>query len=258
MKIADILAVVEQFAPPCIQEEWDNSGLCIGSPSEECTGVLVGFDCTPALIDQAVARGCNLVITHHPLIFKGLRKINSDTPVGDAIIRAIRGGVAVYAAHTSADKVIEGVSGAMARRLGLQDIAILEDEGGHGLGAVGDLPQPMEAFEAVNFVKERFGLKGLRSSTPIKTPVRRIAMCGGSGGSLIGSAMAAGAQLYISADISYHNFFTPEGFMLMDIGHFESEVEISSILFSLIRKNFPTFAAYLDASLRESNPVHYF
>ena len=101
MKVKDITAALEAFAPLGVQEDWDNSGLCIGSPEDEVCGVLVGFDCTPELIDEAVEKGCNMVVTHHPLIFRGIRQIRSGDPVGDAIIRAIRAGVAVYAAHTA-------------------------------------------------------------------------------------------------------------------------------------------------------------
>ena len=107
------------------------------------------------------------------------------------------------------------------------------------------------------FVKEKFGLKMLKASRPLETRISRVAMCGGSGGSLIGAARKSGAQLYISGDISYHNFFTDEGFMIMDIGHYESEIEIVSILFSLIKKNFPTFAVRITQNIN-SNPIYYF
>ena len=115
----------------------------------------------------------------------------------------------------------------------------------------------MTSEEAVAFVKERFGLKVLKTSKPINTKIERVAMCGGSGGSLIGAAMKSGAQLYISGDISYHNFFTGPHFMIMDIGHYESEIEIVDILFSLIRKNFPTFAVRITQNVN-SNPIYYF
>ena len=258
MRVSDIIAAIESFAPLSIQENWDNSGLLIGSPSDEVRGVMVGFDCTPGLIDRALAAGCDMVVTHHPLIFGGLKSISQEDPVGDAVIRAIRGGVAVYAAHTTADKVIAGVSGAMADKFGLQNVRILEEEpGGTGLGTVGDLPVPLDASSALALVKERFGVKMLRTSKPVSGKITRIAMCGGSGSSLIGAARRAGAQLYISADISYHHFFTPEGFMIADIGHFESEVEITRILLSEIRKNFPNFVGCIDPELENSNPINY-
>ena len=256
MKVKDITSALEAFAPLSIQEGWDNSGLLIGSPEDEVRGVLVGFDCTPDLIDEAVACGCDMVVTHHPLIFKGLKRIQGGDPVSDAVIRAVKADVAVYAAHTTADKVIAGVSGAMARRLGLRDIALMEDEGGFGLGAVGTLPEPMTGEEAVAYVKDKFGLKMVRVSKPVDR-VEKVAVCGGSGASEIDAARATGAQLYISGDISYHHFFTPEGFMVMDIGHFESEVDIVEILSKVIREKFPTFAIRISGNLGRSNPVRY-
>ena len=260
MKVGDITAVLEAFAPLHIQESWDNSGLIIGSPEDEVHGVLVGFDCTRALIDEAVEKGCDMVVTHHPLIFKGVRRIDSKDPVGAAIMQAIRSGVAVYAAHTTADKVIAGVSGAMARRLELKNVTIMvhEADGTIGLGCMGDLPRPMTGQEALRYVQEKFGLKVIKSSKPLETPITKVALLGGSGGGEIPQAQAKGAQLYITADISYHNFFTPEGFMVMDVGHFESEVEIVDIFVEEIRKKFPTFASYKSSALDRSNPVHYF
>ena len=141
MTIRDITAALEAFAPLRIQEEWDNSGLIIGREDQEVTGVMVGFDCTPELIDEAASKGCNLVVTHHPLIYKGIRRITSKDPVGAAIVQAVLRGVAVYAAHTTADKVISGVSGAMARKLALENVQVLspEEDGGVGFGCIGDL-----------------------------------------------------------------------------------------------------------------------
>ena len=258
MKVKDIIGVIEDFAPLGLQEKWDNSGLCIGSPEDEVSSVLLGLDCTPELVDEAVACGADMIVTHHPLIFSGLKKISAEDPVGEAVIKAVRAGISIYAAHTSADKVLAGVSGAMAARLGLENVAILDEDGeGTGLGVVGDLPQPLTASEAVELVKSRFGLKAMRASRPVEGMISRVAMCGGSGGSLIGAAKASGAQLYISGDISYHNFFTTEGFMLMDIGHYESEIEIVDILFSLIKKNFPTFAVRITQNIY-NNPIFYF
>ena len=258
MKVKDIIKVVEEFAPLAIQEGWDNSGLCVGSPEDEVTSVLLALDCTPALVDEAMACGADMIVTHHPLIFSGLKKISPDDMIGEAVIKAIRAGISIYAAHTNADKVIEGVSGAMAAKLGLQNVMILDEDGdGTGLGVVGDLPQPMTSEEALALVKEKFGLKVVKSSAPMDAMISRVAMCGGSGGSLIGAARKSGAQLYISGDISYHNFFTPEGFMIMDIGHYESEIEIVDILFSLLRKNFPTFAVRITQNIY-SNPIFYF
>ena len=111
-KVKDVVGVIEDFAPVSIQEGWDNSGLCIGSPDSPVSSVLLGLDCTPELVDEAVACGADMIVTHHPLIFSGLKKISPDDQVGAAVIKAVSNGISVYAAHTSADKVISGVSGA--------------------------------------------------------------------------------------------------------------------------------------------------
>lgn len=257
-KVKDIIAVLEDFAPLSIQEKWDNSGLCIGSPEAPVTSVLLGLDCTPELVGEAVSCGADMIVTHHPLIFSGLKKISPEDPVGSAVIKAVSAGIAVYAAHTTADKVIAGVSGAMASRLGLRDVTVLAPEAdGNGLGVTGYLPEPLPARDAVDYVKEKFSLKSVRASRPVRGKISKVALCGGAGASLIPDAIASGADLYITGDISYHHFFTPDGFMLMDIGHYESEKDIVAILFSLIKKNFPNFAVRMTENVN-SNPIYYF
>lgn len=257
MKARDIADIIEGFAPLSTQEPWDNAGFCIGSPDTEVKGVLVGFDCTPELIMEAVEKGANMVITHHPLIFKGVRKISPDTFLGSAIILAVKNDVVVYAAHTNADKAVQGVNDLMADRLGLKNRTLLSDE---GIGLVGELPEPVDTAEFITFVKRQFGLRSLRTSRPIEGPVRKVALCSGSGGSFIENALAAGADVYISGDISYHNFFTGKGFMLMDIGHYESEIDIVdkfiSLLVAELSEKTITFAV-LRSSIN-NNPIYYF
>lgn len=257
-KVKDIVRVIEDFAPLSLQEKWDNSGLSIGSPEAEVTSVLIGLDCTPELVDEAVECGANMIVTHHPLIFSGLKKISPEDSVGAAVIKAVSAGIAVYAAHTTADKVPAGVSGAMAARLGLEDVSVLEPEAdGNGLGVIGRFPYPMSSEQALAYVKERFSLQVVRSSRPIGKQINRVALCGGSGSSLIQSAVRAGADLYITGDVSYHHFFTGPDFMIMDIGHYEGEKYIVPILFSLLKKNFPNFAVRM-TGIVNSNPIYYF
>lgn len=259
MRVSDIVGVIEGFAPPALQEPWDNSGLQTGSPDQEVTGVMVGFDCTEDLVDEAVASGCNMVVTHHPLLFGDIRRLDPRDPVGAAVYAAVRGGVAVYSAHTSADKTPGGVSWAMAGRMGLRGVRVLDGgEDGAGLGVVGELPVPLDALQAVSLVKEAFGTSAVRTSRPVSVPVSTVALCGGSGSSLIGKAREAGAQMYVCGDISYHHFFTPEDFMVVDAGHFETEAEIVDVLCTLLRKNFPNFAIRSRADARDANPVKYF
>ena len=253
MKASDIAAVIEQFAPAGTAAEWDNSGFCIGSPDTEVHGVLVGFDCTPDLVREAAARGANMIVTHHPLIFRGIKKINEDTFIGSAITQAIKNDIVVSAAHTNADKAAGGVNDLMADRLGLIDRRPLCED---GFGLFGRLPQPMDSRSFIDFVKERFSLKVVRTSAPVDVPIERVALCSGSGGSILPEALASGAQAYICGDLSYHQFFTEKGFMLLDIGHFESEIDIVDKLFSLLREKNSTFAVLRTEN--DNNPIHYF
>ena len=258
MECRESLRKIGEIAPVSYACSWDNVGLLAGRRDKQVSRVTVALDADDRAIEQAIANGSELLVTHHPLIFSGLKKISPEDKVGEAVIKAIKAGISIYAAHTSADKVIAGVSGAMAARLGLKDVAILDEDGdGTGLGVVGNLPEAMAAEDVIRLVKDRFGLKAMRASRPVDGMIERIALCGGSGGSLIKAARRSGAQLYISGDISYHNFFTEDGFMIMDIGHYESEIEIVDILFSLIKKNFPTFAVRITQNIY-SNPIFYF
>lgn len=258
MKVKDIVAAIERFAPASLQAEYDNTGLQIGSPGQEVHGVMIGFDCTADLVQEALEKGCDMIVTHHPLIYRPIRNVDPVDPVGAAVMAAIRGGVAVYASHTSADKAPGGVSWAMARSLGLENVGVLAPEGdGVGFGTVGDLPEPVSAKAAVELVKKTFGTPAVRCSRLIEGKVGRIAMCGGSGTSLIPAAIAAGAQMFVCGDVSYHYFSVPEGFMVVDAGHFETEVAITGILNSVIRKNFPTFVSLVSERIGTANPVNY-
>lgn len=258
MTVKQITDVIEAFAPLSLQEKWDNCGLCVGSPEQEVRGVMIGLDPTPELFREALCHDADMVITHHPLIFSPLRRIDTSDPTGLALTLAVKNSMAVYATHTPSDKVLAGVSGAMARKLNLDGVEVLsQEEAGIGLGAVGNLAKPISSREAVELVKKTFGLSTVRCSRLLDTPISRIAMCGGSGSSLISDAKASGAQLYLCGDISYHHFFTSGDFMVMDVGHFESEVEIVNILYSLLRKNFPNFAIHLTDNLYSTNPIQY-
>lgn len=253
MKIKDITVVLEVFAPLQEQERWDNAGLCIGNPEEEVHGVLVGFDCTPSLVEEAIARGADLIVTHHPLIFGGLKHIDPADPVGRAVYLAIRHGIAVYAAHTNADKASGGVNTLMALRLGLENVTPLDES---GLGYIGTLPAPIDGAAFCAWVKERFSLRVLRCSAPVAT-VRRVATSCGAGSGFAEQAFAAGADAFVTGDVSYHHFFVPEGRMILDIGHFESEQEIVSKFVSVLREKLPTFAVYTTTQ-ENNNPIYYF
>lgn len=252
MKAKEVAAIIEEFAPLYKQEEWDNAGFCIGSPETDVTGILVGFDCTLDLLKEAVAKGANMVITHHPLIFRGIKKISPEKWLGAVITFAIKNDLIIYAAHTNADKVMAGVSDLMADKLSLVNRDFL-DEG--GLGIVGDLQKPMASEEFISFVKTQYNLSIVRSSKLNDKEIKRVALCGGSGSSLIENAISSGADVYITGDLSYHNFFTEKDFMVIDMGHYESEIYIVDKFIALLKKKMHNFAI-LKAD--NNNPVYYY
>lgn len=253
MKAKDIAAIIERFAPLATQEEWDNSGFSVGSPEQEVHGVLVGFDCTPALVDEAVAVGADMIVTHHPLIFGSLKRIDPADFVGETVIKAIRAGIVVYAAHTNADKADGGVTALMAQKLHLQEVQPLVPS---NLAQIGSLPAPMRPADFCAEVKRAFGLNVLRYSGEGGPQIRKVALCGGSGSEFIGDARAAGADAFLTGDVSYHRFFGDKSLLIMDIGHYESEVAIVDKFLSLLKDNFPTFAIRSSTN-KNNNPIHY-
>jgi len=258
MKAFEIIRVIDEFAPPAIQESWDNSGLCIGDLDSEVDSVLLALDCTPEIIDEAISCGSQMIITHHPLIFKGIKQISNSTLLGKMINKIIKNNLIIYSAHTNADKVLSGVSGIMAARLGLGNIDFLRKDtnGESGMGIIGDLETPADFVQILKIVKKNFNPGVLKCSKPIDGKISRIALCGGSGSSLIENAREAGAQLFITGDLSYHYFFCEKGFMIMDIGHYESEYGLLELLKSVLTKKISTFAVRI--AEKNTNPIHYY
>ncbi|MPM84729.1 GTP cyclohydrolase 1 type 2 [bioreactor metagenome] len=199
-----------------------------------------------------------MIITHHPLIFRGVKKISPETNTGRMLIRAIKEDIVMYSLHTNMDKVISGVSGKMAQKLGLEDLSFLRPDpsGETGTGLVGNLPKPISYSELVAKVKSAFNVQSIKSSFPPVDNVTRIALCGGSGASFAEDAFNSGAQVYITGDITYHLFFTEKGFSIMDIGHYESEVGVLEVIKDNLLKKMPTFVVRIAA--KNNNPIHYF
>lgn len=258
MKASVLAAVIEEMAPLSLQESWDNSGFCIGDGNSEVHSAIVGFDCTPELVAEAVSVGADMIITHHPLIFGGVKKISGTSVTGRTVMAAIRHGITVYACHTNMDKVLGGVSGTAASRIGLVNVRVLDsDAAGNGLGVIGELPQQMMPEAFLQHLKDRLHVHTVRHSRPPFYPLHTVALCGGSGRSLIGKALSAGADVYVSGDIPYHDFYAPDGMMIADVGHFESEVEIMGVISDILMEKIPNFAVHI-AKSSKVNPVYYF
>jgi dinuclear metal center YbgI/SA1388 family protein len=364
MHISDVIDHLEMLAPPAYQEHYDNAGLLTGSPGLECRGALVTLDATEEVILEAAARGCNLVVAHHPIIFQGLKKITGRNYVERAVIAAIKNDIAIYAIHTNLDNVMAGgVNGRIADKLGLEGRRVLlpreatlcklicfvpvgQVEGvraaiwgagaGHigkysecsfgvegygtfkggegaqpfvgqvgvrhsehevrlevilplhisrlvveamiaahpyeevaydlvplantndgiGAGLVGDLALPIEEEALLELLCGVFGVPVVRHTRLTGRPVRRVAVCGGAGSFLISSALASGANFYITSDVKYHEFFDAnDRLVIADIGHFESEQFTIDLLIGHLREKFSNFAV-LKSDVR-TNPVHY-
>lgn len=260
MKVGDIIDAIEAVAPPSLQEGWDNTGLLVGYREADCRGVMLCVDVTPDIILEALEAGCDMIVSHHPLIFKGLKRLNGDGRVERSVELAVKRGVAVYCCHTSIDNAPGGVSRVMAKRLGVDGREVLSPQtgggGNTGLGVVGCFSEPLTATDFVERVKRSFGSPVARCSRCPEGGITRVAMCGGSGSEFIADAVAAGAQAYITSDTRYHDFVDyGEKIFIVDIGHFESEECTKEIFYQIITEKFPNFAVCY--SVIETNPISY-
>lgn len=364
MELNEIIKFLESLAPPMLQEEYDNAGLITGNATWNCTGAVVSLDATEEVINEAIDKKCNLVIAHHPIVFKGLKKITGKNYVERTIIKAIKHDIAVYAIHTNLDNTITGVNGKIAELLGLTTTRILSAKAGllqklvvfvpeaqketvlqamfaagagsigfysecsfesrgtgsfkaapgtnpfvgepgtlhyepesrlevilpawkqpqvlaamlrahpyeevaydiyalknnfreTGAGIIGQLPQPMPAKDVLQKLRDIFGTPVIKHTALPAGPVNTVAICGGAGSFLTKEAIAAGADIYITADVKYHEFFDAEGrLVLADIGHYESEQFTSDLLVDYLQEKFPKFAVLKTGVV--TNPVHYF
>lgn len=364
MQIAEIISFLESLAHPSLQEYYDNAGLITGSADWECKGIICSLDSTEDVIKEAVEKNCNLVVAHHPIIFGGLKKINGKNYVEKTIIAAIKNDIAIYAIHTNLDNIMDGVSGKMAKMLGLQNLSVLSTKentlkklfvfvpiksssevrdaifaagGGHignysecsfnsegtgtfkagsgsnpyvgdigeqhqekeikveiifssflenkiitamkaahpyeevaydimdlsnshpgtGTGIIGELAEPMNEKSFLGHLKTIFGLKAIRHTALRNKPIKKVALCGGAGSFLISNALRSLADVYITADIKYHEFFDANGrIVVADIGHYESEQFTIDLLQEILEQKFPTFAVLKTGVM--TNPVYYF
>ncbi|MBO5894016.1 MAG: Nif3-like dinuclear metal center hexameric protein [Alistipes sp.] len=258
MKVRDITSAIESFAPLGLQESYDNSGLIVGRPDDEVNRVLLAVDVNEEVLQEAIDEGCDMIVTHHPIIFHPMKRFNSATYVERCVEKAIRQGIVLYAAHTNLDSTPEGMSWRVAQMVGLEHVEVLQPNGdnGEGFGVVGELAQEEAAEKFLHRVMQIFNVKVLRHSDIVKPQVRKVAICTGAGGSLIDCAREAGADIYLTADLKYNDFMKHENsIILTDMGHFESEYCAIQILFDILSKKIPIFAAC--RSVRSRNPVNY-
>lgn len=259
MRIRDVVAAIERFAPLESQESYDNAGLVVGRYDDQVHAALLAVDVTEEVLDEAEREGCDLVITHHPIVFHPLKRFNSATYVERCLERAIRRGIALYACHTNLDSAPDGMSWRLAGMLGVTGLRVLQPAAADaraGFGVTGRLEEPMPLEGFLERMRDRLSLRAIRYSEPIARPVERVAVCTGAGASLIGDVRRAGVDLYVTSDLKYNDFMAPSGeFVVADIGHFESEYCAIDILFDILSKNLFTFAVRKSVSSR--NPISY-
>lgn len=363
VSLKDIRKVFEDFASLSLQESYDNSGLLVGDENDYARAALITLDVTEDVIAEAAAKGCNLIISHHPAIFGNLKKVSTSDATGRIIIEAVRNGISLYAIHTNLDNVPGGVNSMLCDKLGIINRQVLrpmkgmlqklvtfcptqhagkvreaifaagaghignydncsfnaagqgtfragdganpyvgetgklhiEDEirietifpaflqskviaalikshpyeevaydiynldnyyEGAGAGLIGELQDDTDAREFLLKVKSVLGIGCIRHTALPSVKIRKAALCGGSGSFLIRDAMAAGADIFLTGDIKYHDFFIPEMRMILaDIGHYESEQFTKELISTLLKKNFPTFAHFISET--PTNPVNY-
>ena len=260
MKIKQVLSALERFAPLPLQESWDNAGLQIGLTEAEVSGALLCLDVTEAVIDEAVRRGCNLVVSHHPLLFRGLKQISDSTDVQRTVVKAIKQDVCVVSMHTNMDNAPGGVNFKIAERLGLTGVSFFATKSVGditcGSGVIGSLPSAMAAADFIQHVKRQMEAPCARCNELLGHPVQRVAICGGAGDFLLDDAVRAGADAFITGEMHYHQYFGyDQQVQICVIGHYESEHFTAEVFRDIIEHECPGVTCCITEL--NTNPIHY-
>ena len=221
MLLRAIINSIESVAPRSAQADWDNSGMQVGDTGRDIQSVLLTTDVTPDVVDEAIMCGCQLIVSHHPLLFHGLKQVCGQTPQARVVERAIKHNIAIYSAHTNLDSVAGGINTTLADKLGLTDYHFLTES---GLGVFGQLPESVSFLDFIEQIYAKLQCTYVRYTRPAKPMIQTIALCGGSGAEFIDEAINQGADVYLTADCKYHEFQRADGQIgLIDIDHWISE-----------------------------------
>jgi dinuclear metal center YbgI/SA1388 family protein len=248
--VDDIIGVVEQIAPLALAEQWDNCGLQVGSRGRQVEKVWVALDPLLPVVEAAAQQGIDLIITHHPLLFRSVKSIDLESVIGKIIAKAIENRIALYAAHTNLDSAHDGINKRLADLMELRDLEPLvpgdRDTGAMdgnkamqtGLGRIGRLDSPLTVDELVKPIKRCLNLTSVRIAGDARLQARRVAVCSGAGSSLMEAFLTSDAQVYISGDLRYHDARAAEeaGKALIDVGHFASEQIVIDALVDQLRQ----------------------
>ena len=250
MKASEIINTIERYYPRTLAESWDNPGLLCGRKGQEVSSIVLALDASRRVVDYAVDIGADMIITHHPIIFDGIRSVTDDTFTGSKLLRMIENRICCYAMHTNFDIAQNGMAYAAAEKLGIREFAPLEQTSEQegvpvGIGFVGDLPAAVTAGELASFVKERFGISSLFYYDG-GSPIHRVAVCPGSGRHMMEAVKAAGADAFITGDTGHHDGmdYKDDGITLIDAGHFGVEHIFTGHMKRFLETRFPDLKLY--------------
>ena len=260
MKIKQVLSALERFAPLPLQESWDNAGLQLGLTEVEVSGALLCLDVNEQIVDEAVAKGCNLIVSHHPLLFRGLKQISGADYVQRSVIKAIKHDIVIVSMHTNMDNALDGVNWKIAERLGLTDCKFFAQKTVDGIeagsGVVGNLPSQMDARVFIELVKKQFGVQCAQCNALLQRPISKVAICGGAGDFLLSDAIGEGADAFITGEMHYHQYFGFEQqIQICVIGHYQSEQYTAEIFRDIIQKDCPGVKTFIAET--NTNPIVY-
>lgn len=265
VKIKEIVYALERFAPLPLQESYDNAGLQIGLTAEqEASGALLCLDVTEEVIREAIDLGCNLIVSHHPLLFRPLKRVTGATQVERCVRLAIQNDIAIYAAHTNLDNAEDGVNYRIAEKLGLVDVQMMqahqvlvrERSVTAGSGLIGYLPAAEDSLAFLQRIKDVFRIECLQHNELLGRPIQTVALCGGAGAFLLDEALRLEADAFLTGEMSYHQFFGHEQeIQIAVMGHYQSEQYTREIFFQIISDlvpDLPLFTTNVD-----TNPIKY-
>ena len=260
MKLINIQRVLEEWSPLSSAEDFDNVGLILGNPDDIIEKAIITLDTTEKIIDEAIDSDCNLIITFHPLMFKGYESLKSEEYVRKCIIKALKNNINIYAIHTNLDNNPKGVSYQISKKIGLRNIEVLikkENKGNLGMGIIGELRDEKTEKEFLKYLMSKMELSNLRHSNFTGGKIKKIAVLGGSGSFGIEEVLNKEIDCYVTADLKYHDFFKSNNkILLIDIGHYESEKYTKELILSYLNKKIPKFACTIAKT--KTNPVNYF
>ncbi len=255
-----MLSALERFAPLPLQESWDNAGLQVGLTETEVSGALLCLDVNERIVDEAIRKGCNLIVSHHPLLFRGLKTISDLTDVQRTVMKAIENRLCVISMHTNMDNAKGGVNFRIARKLELEDVQFFASKQVDGIeagsGVVGKLSEPMAADDFILKVKKTFGVECAMCNELLRRPVSKVAICGGAGDFLLDEAQKTGADAFITGEMHYHQYFGYEQqIQICVIGHYQSEQFTSEVFQEIIQEACPGVKTCIAETC--TNPILY-